>query len=159
MRITKLVTFFLLLSIVGCSSFGFINRRIDLANEGDVEAQHDLCFAYIYGNFEVLKNYDKARYWCELAAKQDNYHSMTLYGEIFFNGYGVARDYQIAYEWFTKAALLGHPHAQYVVALMYSKGLYVPVDREKAVYWADLSSKQDYKYGQELLIKLSNEPE
>ena len=76
---------------------------IEEADAGDSNAQTDLALLFLE------KNKPKsAIYWLELAAKQQVADAMQLLGRCYLEGYGLAKDENLALMWISKAASLDH---------------------------------------------------
>ncbi|MBF7074567.1 sel1 repeat family protein [Glaciecola sp. MH2013] len=119
-------------------------KVLSLAQEGNSEAIHTLCFRHIYGYDGAARDYAKALNYCELATKNDNINAYTLLAEMYFSGHGVKRDYVRANELYTFAAQRGHAHAQLMLFFIYDGGLGVAVDPSAADYWLAQSLSRDY---------------
>ena len=69
----------------------------------------------------------------------------TTFGVMYYNGWGVPKDYKKAMEWYTKAAGQGFALAQFNLGLMYGKGWGVPKDdpqsKIEAYVWLKLSKE------------------
>ena len=68
------------------------------------------------------KNYEAAlRYWHPMAFAG---HSGAQLGvaTLYYGGHGVMLDYNVAFDWYSKAADQGVPQAQYMLAAMYRDG-------------------------------------
>lgn len=116
------------------------------ANIGDPIALNQLCYGYLYGSPLYPKDFNSALTWCKKGAEFGDPNSETLYAEIYYLGDGVAKDITIAREWYRKAAVQGHKHAQYMMGRIESQA-----DRPnlKAVcYWLLKSIAQDDKKAQ-----------
>jgi TPR repeat protein len=57
-------------------------------------------------------------------------------------------DLETVFEQYARSAELGHPVAQYNIAMMYSNGESVYVDYQQAVYWFTKSANQGFPPGQ-----------
>ena len=60
-------------------------------------------------------------------------------GLAYATGTGVPLDQQLAFQWFSKAALRGHANAQYNVGVFYFLGRAVAVDYPRAYVWLSLA--------------------
>ncbi len=84
--------------------------------------------------------YDRANYtsalrvWLELANQNDPV-AQTYVGEIYEKGLGVPPEFQLAANWYRKAAEQGYSRAQINLGQLYEQGLGVPKDQKQAVYW------------------------
>jgi hypothetical protein len=81
------------------------------AEQGDVDAQFNLGFAYDEGE-GVIQNYEKAIFWYLKAAKQGDIVAQFNLGCIYNEGRGVARDYKQAKFWYQKAVEQDHEEAK-----------------------------------------------
>ncbi len=84
--------------------------------------------------------YDRANYSTALTvwldkAKQGDAEAQTYVGEIYEKGLGLAPDYRLAHEWYTRAASTGHTRAQINLGNIYEQGLGVSVDKVAALNW------------------------
>lgn len=71
--------------------------------------------------------------------------------------YTNANKYKESYEWYVKAANLGHSGAQYMLGYMYSNGEGVKQDYIKAIEWYKKAANQGNKYAQFNLGKIYEE--
>lgn len=62
----------------------------------------------------------------------------------YFNGNGVKRDYDKAFEWYTKSADNGNVVSQYNMALSYYNGNHLKQDFNKAYHYAALSAQNEH---------------
>ena len=67
-------------------------------------------------------------------------------GMCYFKGKGVAKDYEEAVKWWTKAAEQGYARAQLDLGSRYYWGEGVAQDKQEAVKWYTKAAKQGY-YG------------
>ena len=161
----RLLMVLIVSTIVGCAASPG-TKEVDsldlaaitkLASEGDLSAQHRLCYIYSYGDKGVSINYKKAIQWCEVAAEKGSTSSMTLYAEKFYLGQGMPIDYKAARVWYLKAAEKGHAHAQYILATLYFRGLGTKINNEQGFYWLTKAAAQDYKPAVDLLRDIERE--
>jgi hypothetical protein len=82
------------------------------------------------------KNYKKASSYLTTALFDDIPEAGLVLGEMALNGKGEHPDPAKAALMYEKAANLGDKDAQYSLALLYDKGLGVPLDKGKALQWA-----------------------
>lgn len=78
----------------------------------------------------------------EVNAKQGDANSQYLMGATYFNGYGKAKDYKKAFEWYQKAANQGLASSQNNLGFMYGNGLGVRQDYKKAFEWYQKAANQ-----------------
>lgn len=103
---------------------------VEKAQEGDSSAQYRLgdCF---YNGIGVNIDYQKAAFWFEKAAEQENVDAQHMFGFCYFSGNGFEKDYEKAKFWFKKAADKGNELSQQKLALLYED----EHDYENAAYW------------------------
>ena len=89
----------------------FLEKSTRLAQEGDVEAQMNLAYMYLYGTNGVEADPTKSVQYYEMAAKQDNPIALNNLGSLYFNGIGVGRNIPLAMNLFKAAAELGNENA------------------------------------------------
>jgi TPR repeat protein len=65
-------------------------------------------------------------------------------GVMYFRGFGVKRDFAIAYRWFFMAANQGHARAQNDLAVLLSKGLGIEQNRSEAYIWFLRAAEQGF---------------
>ena len=118
-----------------------LEKAIQLAEQGYVEAQCSLAMDYYFGK-GVSKNLTEAVRWSTKAAEQGDANAQFILGYMYKKGEGVAKDEKKAVEWFTKAAEQGHASAQYNLALMYYYGEGVAKDLIKAVEWYEKAAEK-----------------
>jgi len=102
------------------------------AEQGDVNAQCELGYAYFSGEEGIPQDYTEAAKWYGKAAEQGDTDAMLGLGNMYSHGRGVSQDYTKAVEWFRKAAEQGDADAQFYLGLAYSLGQGVPKDFDKA---------------------------
>lgn len=100
------------------------------AEKGNAEAQVKLANLLA----EVSHNYDEARSWCEIAAKNYPPGAYCL-GRFYRTGLGVSRDPQAAEKWFQKAAWLGDAPSMLQLGEMYQAGDGVKLNKVTAYMW------------------------
>jgi len=130
--------------------FGSLRSLIQRAEQGNVEAQHDLGQMYGLGD-GVPQDYQKARYWIEKAAEQGHAKAQFNLGGQYEQGLGVQKDYQKSLYWYEKAAEQGNVSAQYNIGLLYFEGLGVDKDYEKVLYWHLQAAEQGHAKAQNSL--------
>lgn len=106
------------------------------ALKGDLKAQHNL------GNYyhEKLRDDAEAVKWWTMAANQENDKrsaaSQNNLGMVYLDGgRNVKQDYQLALNWFQKAANQGDVEAQTSLGSMYGKGLGTKQDDKLSFEW------------------------
>jgi uncharacterized protein len=94
------------------------------------------------------KNYEAAlRHWQPMAVAG---HSGAQLGvaTLYYGGLGVVADYNVAFEWYSKAADQAVPQAQYMLAAMYRDGKGVQQDHATAVTMFRKAADQDVQGAQ-----------
>jgi len=81
----------------------------------------------------------------EAAAAQKNADARLLLANCYALGYGVERDMEQAVQWYTKAAMQGHPTACKRLSQCYADGNGVEPDAEMAAYWLAQCEKHTAK--------------
>ena len=114
-------------------------KAIDLlkkaAEKGFADAQTQLAFCYANGSGEEA-DMEKGAYWMEVAATQGQAYAQFEMGLYFYHGrLARGKDLGVAIEWIRKAALQGHPTAEYTLAGLYARGEGVGVSPELAMEW------------------------
>ncbi len=89
------------------------------AAAGDVEAQLDLGYMYLYGVNGTSTDYRQALAYYEMAAEKKNAVALNNLGSLYFNGIGTNVDYHKAIALFTEAAELGSNDAAVNLAIIY----------------------------------------
>ena len=112
-----------------------------LAEQGDMEAQHNLAVLYKTGK-GVMRDMEKAAMWFRKAAEQGLPDAQFNLGELYDEGNGVEKRHEYAALWYTRAAEQGHALAQTNLGVMYANGDGVPQDPIKAYVWFNLAASQ-----------------
>lgn len=118
-------------------SFGYEPSKEDikLASEGDPFYQ-----TYIAGLYYEKKDYEKAFFWYEKAAMQEDEGAQYFLAYMYKKG-DYKKDYQKAIFWYEKAANNGDRISQIMLYNAYKKGeLGVVKDLEKSSYWEKRSN-------------------
>ena len=110
-----------------------IENIIKSAQDGDAESQEYLGEFYCTGQHGMPQNFEKALFWFEKAANQENSTAQNNLGYLYSNGKGTSQDYSKALYWFTKAIENGNADAYLNLGNMYRLGQGVPVDLMRAV--------------------------
>jgi len=99
---------------------------------------------------EILGENDEDDNWTSLVelltnlAEQGNTRSQATLANILFNGTGITKDYESAFQWYLKSAESGDPASQFQIGLMYRDGLGIEKDSKKAVEWLSVSANNNY---------------
>ena len=89
------------------------------ADAGDVEAQLDLGYMYLYGVNGANIDYKQSLHYYELAANSGNAIALNNLGSLHFNGIGTEVNYAKAIEFFKTASKLGSDDASVNLAIIY----------------------------------------
>ncbi len=109
---------------------------IQAAEEGDLNAQHDLAAFYATDDLSGLKNVAEAIKWYTIAAEHGHVESQYDLGFMLILGEGTERNVPTGLRWMEQSAVNGYIYATSVLSDTYSKGLYgIAPDAEKAAYW------------------------
>ncbi len=100
--------------------------------------------AYHAGNYTTAMEQ-----WQAVAAGSPHDETPTIYAEahyaiamLYWQGQGVAQDYQQAYDWLLKAADMNHAGAQAKLGYLYTDGSVVPQDFNKAFDYYGKAARQ-----------------
>ena len=98
-----------------------------LASQGNATVQETLGWKY----YTIMNDIEKAIYWSKKAAEQDNIKAKYNLGQIYFN----EKNYIEAHKWYEQAANEYYAVAQYMLGIMYTDGLGIKQDLDKANFW------------------------
>lgn len=107
------------------------------ANKGDLFLQ-----CYFGHHLELDEDYQGARAWFEMAAKQGDAYAQHRLGYYYAQGLGVPRDYRKAAKWYRTAAEQGYAFGQIGLGGLYVIGFGVPRDHVQAYMWLNLALSQ-----------------
>lgn len=96
-----------------------IDELREKAANGDVEAQLNLGYAYLYGLNGVNVDYKQALIYYQMAADQKSATAYNNLGSLYFSGVGTDVNYKKAIEFFDEAAKLGSHDAAVNLAIIY----------------------------------------
>jgi uncharacterized protein len=146
-------------AIVSFWAFGFasqVAQEVDVvafvfqenlrkAEQGDVNAQQSVGFAYEIGLGVAIDEKEALR-WYEKAASGGSAMAMSTVGGIFEK----RKDYQQAFDWYSKAAEHRYAHAIFRLAILHQQGWHGPKDLAKAATlleqaaWLNSAEAQNY---------------
>lgn len=129
-----------------------INWFTKAAEGGYAQAQANL--GDIYCDRE---DYEKALYYYELAAEQEDPGSICNIGYLYANGYGVEQNYDIAFDYYLKSAELGISTAQSNVGAFFEQGKGCTKNLTKAVEWYQKAAAQGDDYAIYRLRQMAEE--
>ena len=118
-----------------------LDTLIQLAENGDVEAQYRLALSYYRGE-GVERDPKEAFEWFEKAAKQGDDNAQFYLAKCYDDGEGVEEDKGEAFRWYKKSGERGNISAQNNLACCYDKGDGVEKDKEKAFKWFKKAAEQ-----------------
>lgn len=148
----------LLVAIISLNASGAsVDDSLNMAVAGDPEAQHTLCYSYLYGQNGREKDLEEAAKWCKKAADAGVSSSMVLLAEMYrFGGYFKKSDKK-ARELYLQAASAGHVHAQFMLGFM---ALTSEEQTQKSVYetcfWLKAAADKGYEKAISTLDKLES---
>lgn len=93
-------------------AFKWLQKAAEL---GYADAQHSVGLFYEHGMGGLEVNYDAAINRYKKAANQNSMYGQYGLGMMYYEGKGVARNYETAANWFRKAAKQGHSGAKDMV--------------------------------------------
>jgi TPR repeat protein len=73
---------------------------------------------------------------------------------MYANGRGVPQSYDVAVDWYVRAAEQGDPVGQYLLGLMYDKGFGVTQDVIQAYKWLNLAAAHAPRSNREYILRL-----
>jgi TPR repeat protein len=112
-----------------------------LAEQGDVEAQHNLAVLFKTGK-GVMKDLKKAAQWFRKAADQGLAEAQFNLGHMYDRGEGVEQNASKAVLWYKKAAEQGYALAQTNLGVMYANGEGIKQDVVLGYVWLSLAASQ-----------------
>lgn len=91
-------------------------------------------FSNMKYNKAFIPDYDEIAYlWKQIKGHKMTPSLMCLTGIMFYNGFGICKDYKNAYNYFETAAFYDHPYATYCLAIMTFNGMYIMRDIRSAI--------------------------
>jgi len=153
MRLILILTTLLAFQSAAATDF---DEALELANEGNAEAQFQIGEAFAYG-IEVEEDYPKSIIWYEQAAASGSSEAMSRLGHRYWRGIGgVRKDLRAAINWFEKASQLGDDFTSLYVAAIYDSTVTsdpLIVDDRKAFRWY-LKAANTHQVAQERLADM-----
>lgn len=120
-----------------------LKNIIERAQEGDAKSQLTLGITYKEGITGIVDR-DKAFYWFNLAAEQNNSDAQFYLGVLYHNGDNeTPPDYAKAINWYEKAANQGQLQAQVNCANIYQFGPEAFRNIDKATFWLTKAAEQN----------------
>ncbi|MGO9120939.1 MAG: type I restriction enzyme HsdR N-terminal domain-containing protein [Desulfomonilaceae bacterium] len=118
-----------------------LERVLNLARQGNADAQHRLGGIYIEGK-GVPKNEEEAAYWFRKAAEQGLASAQVDLGNRYLYGSGVSQDCTQAAMWYRKAAEQGSVDGQFNLGWLFSEGPEDARDIGEALKWCRKAAQQ-----------------
>jgi TPR repeat protein len=87
-------------------------------------------------------------------AQRGDAHAQAILGFMYANGRGVPQSYDVAADWYLKAAAKGDPTGQYLLGLMYDKGFGVTQNVIFAYKWLNLAAAHAPWQNREYVLRL-----
>ena len=120
-----------------------LENIVKMANNGNLQAQLALGYAYLYGENGLSVDYDKAFEYYNKAALQNDPIGLNNLGSLYYSGLGVQRDVKKAVSLFEQAAKLGNNNAAVNVGFMYVSGRGVKKNIVKGLEYLETSLVSD----------------
>jgi len=121
------------------------------ANEGNVEAQFNIAYAYFTGE-GIDRDYTSAAMWFKRAARQNFAKAQYNLAYCYMNGRGVPRDYDKASALLHLSADNNYKRAQLTLADCYANGILVEQDEAESRKWKEIAEgKAEEKTGAETI--------
>lgn len=100
------------------------------------------------------KDFEGSAMFYKRAAETGHIRAMCSYGKCLYTGSGTAKDPAEAFRWFSRAADLNSPIAQYNLGVMYLKGVYVQKDLKTAKEYFEKAVQNGHEDAAKILKKL-----
>lgn len=100
---------------------------------------------------KALSLFEEALPWVKEEAAKGNPDAQRIYGDYFYHGWIVEKDYTRAVIWYNRAAEQGHAWAQVNLSFCYGQGEGVPQNVEEGVKWLRKAAEQGFAYAQYIL--------
>ncbi len=111
-----------------------LEHIVTLARLGNGEA------TLLYANlFLEFGDFDNARKYLTLAAKQNSPTAIKFLGTSYFKGTFGVQNYEEARHWFEQRAALRNINSIVYLGIIYRDGLATPIDNERAYFWFSLA--------------------
>lgn len=82
---------------------------------------------------------------CLQQAEKGDAEAQTTLGSMFYEGKGVAQDYDKAVQWYVKSAEQGNTLAQASLGMLYARGMGVPEDQASALMWMNIADANGFE--------------
>lgn len=112
---------------------------------------------YFQGAFDNGKqNPDKALEWYMRGMEHDVLSCIEVLGDCYFNGFGVDKDLDLAYDFYKTAAEKGSTDAAFALGLMYIGGEAVKKNHGEALKWMLVAEKKGHKKAPQFVQMLTD---
>ncbi len=118
-----------------------LEDAIQLADEGNLQAQLFLGYSYLYGTNNAPQDYQKSFEYYSKAAQQKDPTGLNNLGSLYYNGIGRERDTERARALFEQAAAAGNPESAVNLAFIYISGNGAPQNQSKALAYFDQAAE------------------
>ncbi len=115
------------------------------AQKGIPEAQYAVSQYLTNGTAGIESDYEEARKWLTLAARQNFDIAQLELGEWYLNGIGGKRNLRRAFAWTIRAARAGNVAAQASAARLYWGGLGIEPDEAEAAAWFVIARRAGFR--------------
>ena len=152
-RCTKILT--IIASCLFCTSCATSNNpdsRV-MSHHSTGNTAQDTGIRYLLGQ-GVRQNNQKAFYWFEQAARQDNPFAQNELAYMYATGKGTTQDFKQALYWYQQSASHDLASAEYSLGLMYLYGMGVPSNKEIAYKWFKQSAAHGFDPAQAAMHSL-----
>ena len=114
------------------------------ADRGDAKIQAGLGMCYMLGLGGVDHDRATGFLWFQKSAYNGDLRGQSLLGQAYYQGWGVAQNYDMAVRWWRGAANKGWSAAQYDLGQCLLEGKGVTKDEREAVEWFKKAAEQDH---------------
>lgn len=126
----------------------FAARRVAKINDHLKEAESQMAYARGAADENKAKAYFKEAYACyERAEALGSAAGRTQLGHMCYEGNGVDKDVEKAFNWYMKAAKTGYHEAQYHISVMYANGEFVEKNEKLAARWNRRANTRRFRIG------------
>jgi len=130
-------------------------KKIVLAESGDVKAQYDIGNMYLKGQ-GTAKNASEAFKWFEKAAGKKYARAEYKLGYLYHRGEGVRKSNKKAFRWIQSAAKKKYKPAMYYLGKLYTAGDGIRKDLDTALSWHKKAFKAGYNPAKNEVLRLEN---
>lgn len=116
----------------------------ELALLGNSGAAFRLGARYLNGD-GVAIDYEKAKYYLEMAAEQNHAHALYDLGYMYLYGEGVEQNYLMAFDYFERSSDFDFAPAYYIIGIMFYDGAGVKKNNKKAYEYCKKAFEKGYK--------------